>query len=206
MPLGIPAYDHAVFPPIVEGVCGHAGRAGVGVGAEVPHARVNVQLAVWGDPNQPVEAIRPRGVEGLAHADPDHLRPATRAALRLLGLPAESLRALVQRVAQIGTRDLALAPAVPGLVVGCVEAADRHAVDAEMARGLVDEGLDRHGDLVLSRSPLGTCRRGVGRDLEGPKIASPAACRRWRRRPRQRYSRRPRRKGRSPERCRGRPL
>src|SRR5215472_9397967 len=127
---------------------------------------VDVELAVGADAHQPVEAGRPGGMEGLSDADAGDLGILAPAAAPFALLPAEELGALVERLGEIGAgqRVALFADLAPG--VGRVDAADRDAVEPQLARRLVDQRLDCRRGLVLAGPALRAARRGIGQNRD----------------------------------------
>ena len=156
--------DDAVVPAVLEYLRRDPGGGGVGVRAEVAAAGVDVQHAVGRDPHQAIVAVAAGGMVALADPDADDLRPVALAAAGRLLLPVEEFGALGQRFVLVGAGDGALAPADLRVVARRVDAPYGQLVDAQFARGLVEDRLDGLGDLVLPRAALGSPRRRVGFD------------------------------------------
>ena len=198
--LGVAPDDLELLPRRVE----HLGVDALAVehrlGAEVADAGLHLHLAVGPDDRQPVEADRPGGVGADGHADAAHLRAALLAADRLLGLPAEDLGALVERLADVGLGDV-------GLLVGLrverpvgrladrgVDLEQLDVVDPELLGGLRHDRVEDGVHLHAAGRTLRGARRGVGEhgdaappvglglEVEGghrrpPNGSRPAGCR-----------------------------
>ena len=123
-----------------------------------------MQPAVRRDAHQSVLAALARPMVGLTDPDSGHAGPVALAAARAPLLPSEALGALGERLSQMSAGDGPLTCAVEGVRVGGVDAADGQLVDAQLGRGLVEQGLHRAGDLVLTGTALRAPRRGVGKD------------------------------------------
>src|SRR5690606_28140537 len=106
--------------------------------------------------------------------DADHLRTVALPASRALLLPAEFLGAHVERFAQMRAGHAALAGAIAGAAVRGVDAPDLETIDAELARGFVDQRLDSRRDLVLP----GTTLRSAWRRVRHDRHAAETHCRR----------------------------
>src|SRR6185503_16486350 len=127
---------------------------------------MDVQLAVGRQAHDAVEAAAAPGVERLADAEARDLRAALLAAALLASFPIERGRTALERFALIRARDGALLRVVFRGVVGRVDAADRDAIEVQRFGGLVDQRLDRGGDLVLPGAALRSRRRRVRADLD----------------------------------------
>src|SRR5690606_32222437 len=99
--------------------------------------------------------------ERLPDADADDFRAVTLPAARALLLPAELARTHLERLAKMRAGHAALPGTETRRAVRRVDAPDLEPVDAELARGLVDQRLDGRRDLVLARAALRTARRRV---------------------------------------------
>ena len=159
---GVAPHHLAVVPVHVQHVGGRPGGVGDGVGAQVADALMDVEPSVRTDHNQAVHPPAAADEGADADADADGLGAAAgRAQLRPF-LPAEHLRAKIQRLAREATRHRALGGAEPAVVSGGVHPPDVEPVDPQLACGLVDDGLEHGHDLGAARSPLCRARRGVG--------------------------------------------
>src|SRR5690606_458618 len=137
VPVGAAALDDAVVPVVPEHFRRDPRRARVRVRAEVAHAGVDVPLAVGGDAHEAAEPAAARRVVRRAHADAAHLGAVALPAAGLARLPAEGLRALLERLAQVRARQAGLVAAVLPVARRRVDAADLETVHAQPARGLV---------------------------------------------------------------------
>src|SRR5690606_4749490 len=131
------------------------------IGAEIADAGMDMQLAVRLQHDETVEAARARRMERLPDADADDFRAVTLPAARALLLPAELARTHLERLAKMRAGHAALPGTETRRAVRRVDAPDLEPVDAELARGLVDQRLDGRRDLVLARAALRTARRRV---------------------------------------------
>src|SRR6059036_3372379 len=75
--------------------------------AEIPDARLHVQLPVGPNRHQAVETDRSRPVRTDGHADPPHLRSAPLSRARLSLVPLEQVGAAVERLGDERARGMA---------------------------------------------------------------------------------------------------
>src|SRR5579872_3357316 len=163
MIVGPAADDDHILPFVAEHFSRHPRCRRVRIGAEITDAGVNVELAVRQDADEAVETVRTGGMEGAADADTDHLVAVALPGKLLLLFPVEQLTTLDERIFQIRAGQLALGVlALEAVVVRRIDAADLQPVHAELARGFVEQRLDRHRRLVFSGTALRTARWRVG--------------------------------------------
>ena len=162
MRCGAAMHDLALAPIALQGLGRRPGGGGVGVGAEVADAAVQVDLAVGRDAHQAVETGSAGGVVALADANAGDLAaPAAPAALDLFR-PVPALSAQLQGLGHVGAGHRALVGVELGIRVRRVDAADGHPVEPQFLGGLVHQRLENGGDLVLPGPALGAPGRGVG--------------------------------------------
>src|SRR5690348_1285945 len=90
MPAGVAALDDAVLPVGLEHLGCDARGPRIGVGPEIADTRVDMDLAIRRDPNQPIEAGHAGRVEGRAATAADNLGAAALAGELELLLPLEA--------------------------------------------------------------------------------------------------------------------
>ena len=126
--------------------------------------------------NRPSNPIEPATNVLTATPTPRTFDAVALAALRLALVPLEQLGALVERLLDERARHVLPRRLRTGrraelrLALRRVDAADRHLIDAELARRLGDDRLHQHDALHAARLTLRTARRRVGqhRDAAPP--------------------------------------
>ena len=166
---GVAPHHLAVVPVHAEHVSGRAAGVGDGVRAQVADALVDVEPAVRPDHQQPVHPPASADEGTDADAYPDRLGAAPCRAQLCPLLPAEHLGSQIEGLGGEGAGEGSLVGAEPAVVPGSVDAPDVEPVDAQLARGLVHDGLEHGHDLCAARSPLRRARWGVGVHRDRPE-------------------------------------
>ncbi len=130
---------------------------------------MQVDPAVRRNAQQAVVTVAARRVVGLADPEADDFRAIScTATLQPVG-PAETLCALLQRLAQVGAGHLLLPRPVQRIADRRIDQPDPDAIHLEIDRRFVEQGLDGGRDLVLARPALRPLRRRVGHDRDRTK-------------------------------------
>src|SRR5262249_5155562 len=172
-----PVDDHLV-PRHRQRFGGDAREIDAGMRAEIADARLDVQLAVRTNRQQPVVANRAGAVRADGDADTTHLRSLTLSGARLPLLPLEQLGAAIDRL--LDERAGGVAPAAAGtrrtverLAFGRIDPAYRQLIEAELLRRLRDDRLDDCVGLHRTRRALLRSRRRVPDHREAAEAHRP---------------------------------
>src|SRR5262245_30312320 len=97
------------------------------IGAEIAHARVNMQFAIRRDAQKAIEAVAASRMVALADSDADKLVPVLLARALFPLIPIEHRSTLVQCLLDEGAGNRALVRTDLAIVVRRVDLADLHA-------------------------------------------------------------------------------
>src|SRR6185503_8255361 len=120
-----------------------------------------MDLAVGREAHEAIEAGEARRVERLAHTDASDLVAVLLAAAFDAFAVVERRRALGEGLLQITARNRSLLSAELRVHLRTVDTSDLEPIDAELARGLVDQRLDGGHGLVVAGTALRNARNRV---------------------------------------------